>query len=257
MTLYGWQEVNIQELTNSQVFTIQWPPLKQFQRWKPTLQHYQYSLTPLILSDSINTLRHYQYPPTLSILSNTINTLRHCQYSPTLSVLSDTINTLRHYQYSPTLSILSNIINTLPKLSILSDTIHTLRHYQYSLTQSILSDTINTPHINTLFHRYIFFKCPRGLTFTWWGRYGSCLGHEPTELAHSLCSVLVSISVFVALSTVFHSINSPDNSLFSHSVLPVVSLPYWSFQLRLFMKVSPSPDIIPSGWLGSKHQLTN
>ena len=46
-------------------------------------------------------------------------------------------------------------------------------------------------------------------------------------------SVLVSISVFVALSTVFHSINSPDNSSFSHSVLPVVSLPYWSFQLYI------------------------
>ena len=38
-------------------------------------------------------------------------------------------------------------------------------------------------------------------------------------------SVLVSISVFMALSTVFHSINSPDNSLLSHSVLPVLSLP--------------------------------
>ena len=35
--------------------------------------------------------------------------------------------------------------------------------------------------------------------------------------------------VFVALSTVFHSINSPDNSPFSHSVLPVSSLPDWSF----------------------------
>ena len=44
-------------------------------------------------------------------------------------------------------------------------------------------------------------------------------------------SVLVSISVFMALSTVFHSINSPDNTPFSHSVLPVLSLPYWSFQL--------------------------
>ena len=32
-------------------------------------------------------------------------------------------------------------------------------------------------------------------------------------------SVLVSISVFMALSTVFHSIDSPDNSLLSHSVL--------------------------------------
>ena len=37
-------------------------------------------------------------------------------------------------------------------------------------------------------------------------------------------SVLVSISVFMSLSTVFHSINSPDNALFSHSVLPVSCL---------------------------------
>ena len=37
-------------------------------------------------------------------------------------------------------------------------------------------------------------------------------------------SVLVSVSVFMALSTVFHSINSPDNSPLSHSVLPVRSL---------------------------------
>ena len=39
-------------------------------------------------------------------------------------------------------------------------------------------------------------------------------------------SVLMSISVFMALSTVFHSMNSPDNSLFSHSVLWSLSLPY-------------------------------
>ena len=37
-------------------------------------------------------------------------------------------------------------------------------------------------------------------------------------------SVLVSASVFMALSTVFYSINSPDNSPFPHSVLPVLSL---------------------------------
>ena len=46
-------------------------------------------------------------------------------------------------------------------------------------------------------------------------------------------SVPVSVSVFMALSTVFHSINSPDNSPFSDSVLPVLSLPYWSFQLYI------------------------
>ena len=42
-------------------------------------------------------------------------------------------------------------------------------------------------------------------------------------------SVLVSVSVFMALSALFHSMNSPNNSLFSHSVLPVLFLPDWSF----------------------------
>ena len=40
-------------------------------------------------------------------------------------------------------------------------------------------------------------------------------------------SVLVFVSVFMTLSTVFHFINSPDNSPFSHSVLPVLSPPYF------------------------------
>ena len=53
-------------------------------------------------------------------------------------------------------------------------------------------------------------------------------------------SVLVTFSVFKALSTVFHSINSPDNSLLSHSVLPVSFLPYWSFQLYISLGKSPS-----------------
>ena len=44
-------------------------------------------------------------------------------------------------------------------------------------------------------------------------------------------SVLVSIYVFMALSAIFYSINSPDNSPLSQSVLPILFLPYWSFQL--------------------------
>ena len=54
------------------------------------------------------------------------------------------------------------------------------------------------------------------------------------SLPTPFCSVLVSISVFMTLSTVFHSINSPDNSPFSHFVLVVLALPYWS-----------SPDVVP------------
>ena len=53
-------------------------------------------------------------------------------------------------------------------------------------------------------------------------------------------SVLVSMSVFIALSTVFHSISSPDNPPLSHSVLPVLFLPYWSFQLCVSLGKSPS-----------------
>ena len=56
------------------------------------------------------------------------------------------------------------------------------------------------------------------------------------------CSVLVSVSIFMALSTVFHSRNSPDNCPLSHSVLLVLSLPYWSFQLYISLYASlPEP----------------
>ena len=49
-------------------------------------------------------------------------------------------------------------------------------------------------------------------------------------------SVLVSVFVFMALSTVFHSINSP----FSYSVVSVFSLPCWFFQLYISLRKSPS-----------------
>ena len=53
------------------------------------------------------------------------------------------------------------------------------------------------------------------------------------SLPTPLYSVLMSVSVFMALSTVFHSINSPNNSLLSHSVLPVLFLPHWYFQVYI------------------------
>ena len=66
------------------------------------------------------------------------------------------------------------------------------------------------------------------------------------SLPTPLSSVLVSVCVFTPLSTVFHSINSPDKSPLSHSVLPVVLVPRRSFQPYL-LKVSFSPDIILCG----------
>ena len=54
------------------------------------------------------------------------------------------------------------------------------------------------------------------------------------------CSVLVSVSIYMALSAVFYSINAPDNSPLSHSVLPVLFLLHCSFQLYISSWKSPS-----------------
>ena len=58
-----------------------------------------------------------------------------------------------------------------------------------------------------------------------------------------------------------YSINFTNNPLLSHSVLLVLFLPLWSFQLYYislsFMKVSFSSDIILCGWQSLEHQLTN
>ena len=56
---------------------------------------------------------------------------------------------------------------------------------------------------------------------------------KQSSLSTPFCSVLVSISVFMALLAVFHSTNSPDNSPFSHSALVVLTLPYWYFQVYI------------------------
>ena len=72
-------------------------------------------------------------------------------------------------------------------------------------------------------------SCSCALTLTWLGCYGLCPRRKLTELA--LPFYLLSVSVLMALSTSFHSMNSPDNSPFFHSVLPAFSLPCWSFQL--------------------------
>ena len=86
----------------------------------------------------------------------------------------------------------------------------------------------------------LLYRCPHRLAFSWWGCYVLYLRHKPTKLAHSFHSVLVSVSVSMVLSTVFHSINSPNNSSLSHSVLLVLFQPYWSFRLYISLWKSPS-----------------
>ena len=76
---------------------------------------------------------------------------------------------------------------------------------------------------NIILSDYCFFVSPCG---------GDALDINQLSLAMPFYSVLVSASVFLAVSTVFHSINSPS-CLLSHSVLPVLFLPYWFFQLYI------------------------
>ena len=94
------------------------------------------------------------------------------------------------------------------------------------------------------------------------GFYGLCFWHKPAERAHPFlfCSCIcffLFVVVFMALPTVFHSINfSPqlsDFSLCSFSLTSVLSL---LSTIYLFTKVSRSSNIIVCG-LGLKHQLTN
>ena len=53
-------------------------------------------------------------------------------------------------------------------------------------------------------------------------------------------SVLVSVFVFVAVSTVLHSINFPYSFPFSSYSFCLISLPYWSFQPYISLWKSPS-----------------
>ena len=60
----------------------------------------------------------------------------------------------------------------------------------------------------------------------------------------------------MAFSNLFHSMNFPENSPFSHCSSGLIADLLVLSTMYPFMKVSFSSDIIPSGCLGSKHQLT-
>ena len=65
-------------------------------------------------------------------------------------------------------------------------------------------------------------------------------------------SCLVSLSVLIALSTVFHYMTSPDNSPLSHSVLPVLYLPH-----RPFQRYISNGSILQPSWLTGLRAPTN
>ena len=101
--------------------------------------------------------------------------------------------------------------------------------------------SVQSPTVTGLDISNCVSSCPRGPP----SRGGDVVVHAFDENQPSLptpfYSVLVSISVFTAFSTVFHSMNSPDNSPLSHSVLPAIFLPYWSFSFISLQESLPQP----------------
>ena len=99
--------------------------------------------------------------------------------------------------------------------------------------------------------------CPYRLTLISGGDVTVCVWHiNQLNLPTPFYSVLVSVSVFMALSTVFLAINSLDNSPFSDSVLLVLPLPCWSFQLSLYDESLLQPWYNPQ-WLTELKTLIN
>ena len=93
-------------------------------------------------------------------------------------------------------------------------------------------------HLSFFVSPVIFLSSPRGhLHVVGMLRFMSVI-NQPS-LPTPFCSVLESVSVFMALSTAFHSINSPNKYPLPHSVFRVLFLPYWSFQLYISSWKSP------------------
>ena len=91
-------------------------------------------------------------------------------------------------------------------------------------------------HRRTQWMRIHPWLCPRGLTFTWWGCYSLSLTW--TNRAFPLLFILF-LCLFLSYG--------PANCISFHQFFRQLSAFFVFF----------SPDIIPSCWLGSKHQLTN
>ena len=82
-----------------------------------------------------------------------------------------------------------------------------------------------------------------------------CVWHKPTQLATPFYSVLVSVyGPFNRISFRKFSLQLCAFWLCCSSLNTAL---LFLSTICLFMKVSSSLDIIPSGWLGSKHQLTD
>ena len=100
--------------------------------------------------------------------------------------------------------------------------------------------------------------CPQGLTLAWWGCYSFCLWHKPTELAHSclFCSFFC-LCLYGSFNCILFHKFSQQLSALSLCSSGLISAVLVLSTIYLFMKVSPSLNIILCGWLSLQHQPTN
>ena len=108
----------------------------------------------------------------------------------------------------------------------------------WSICQLIITrcrhDRFSFAHLSTrLCIVYTGLVCPRRLTFTCWECYDLCQRHKPTKPAHSSLFCSCVYFCLLGLFNCIYTTNSPDDPQFSHSVLPVLALPYWSFELYI------------------------
>ena len=105
-----------------------------------------------------------------------------------------------------------------------------------------------------------FWLSPRGLTFTWWGFYGLCLTWTNRACPLLFQKKKICSDIYFCLYGLFNCISfhkfSRQLSVFWFCSSGLVSASLILSTIYLFMK-SLSPDMIHSGWLGSKHQVTN
>ena len=134
---------------------------------------------------------------------------------------------------------------------------HTIQYFRVGPEPVIISIIIKVIHCKCInrwkkgdwsFFFFIFFFSSSSGSPSRGGGNGLSPRYNPTELAHSFLFCSCVCFCLMALSTVFHSINAPENfpalSLCSAgliSALLVISTIY------LFTKVSLSPDIILCG----------
>ena len=94
---------------------------------------------------------------------------------------------------------------------------------------------------------YVIRFCSVQLLHTFFEPHTRASAIVPFSCSNPFYSVMVSVSVHIALSAVFHSINSPDNSPFSDCSSGLLSVLLILSTMYLFIKVSLSPDTIPIG----------